>query len=88
MKTINIEIGKFDITETKYEHDERIGKWLREIRLEEHSNESLEQIATAVGITVDDIVRCESGQDIPLYETEKLLNYYNPDHCACTITRS
>ena len=87
MKSIEVEISNWSITESKQEFDKRIGERLQQMRQEEHANESLEQIAEKVGISGDAILRCESGQDIPHYEYIKLLDYYEPDYCSCTITR-
>ncbi len=85
MKYIDIEITEEQLTETKEEYEGRIGKWLKDIRKEEHPKESLEEIASKAGISVEAILRCESGKDILDYDLTKLLEYYDPDHSSCML---
>ncbi len=88
MKNITIEISETKITETKQEFDTRWGNWVKEIRLHDYSEKTLEQISAESGLSIDDILRCESGIDVPLYEATKLLEYYDPNHCNCMIARN
>ena len=87
MKTLFIEIDDTPITETKQEHDTRMGDWLKQLRMDMQPNEPIEEIAAKLHISVDAILRCESGHDIPLYESTKLLEYYNTDEGHFVITR-
>lgn len=87
MKTLFIEIDDTPITETKQEYDTRIGEWLKQLRLDMRPNEPIEKIAAKLHISVDAILRCEAGQDIPLYESAKLLEYYDADQGHFVITR-
>ena len=87
MKTMIIEIDHMPKNISKNRFDKSHGQWLRQLREDMRPNESIEQIAQKLKITVESITRVESGQDIPLYEATKLLEYYDPNHCSCTIRR-
>lgn len=64
-------------TETKSAFNARYGKWLREMR--EEVKMSPNEIAAAVGISVQTVNQCENGATIELYDAMRLCNYFGVD---------
>lgn len=85
MKTIILEIDHMQQNVSKTAFDKSHGNWLKQLRKDMRPDETIEQIARKLHITAESILRCESGQDVPLYEATKLLEYYEPAYCSCFI---